>query len=196
MPTDLHAFLRSRRSIRRFRSDPVPAPIIRRLIMTASHAPSAHNLQPWRFAVINDPIYRANLGQALTQKMRNDMVLAGAPSPEIESRLIRSLNRLEQAPLVILLCQEASAVKSQAREELLMAVQSVAAAGTQLLLAAHAEGLAGTWICWPLFAQRETVAALDLPATWIPQAMYFVGYALETPPRRKLLSLRNLLLER
>jgi len=196
MPTDLHAFLRSRRSIRRFRPDPVPVPVIERLITTASHAPSAHNLQPWRFAVINDPVHRANLGEALTQKMKNDMRLAGAPAPEIESRVDRSLNRLKQAPLIILLCQEASAVKSQASEERLMAVQSVAAAGNQLLLAAHAEGLAGTWICWPLFAQQETVAALDLPATWIPQAMYFIGYALEAPPERKRLSLKDLLLVR
>ena len=37
-----------------------------------------------------------------------------------------------------------------------MGTQSVALAGLQLLLAAHAEGLGGTWICWPLFAPDET----------------------------------------
>ncbi|MFH1523776.1 MAG: nitroreductase family protein, partial [Chloroflexota bacterium] len=54
-------------------------------------------------------------------------------------------------------------------------------AGLQLLLAAHAEGLGGTWICWPLFASKEIQTALKLPGTWEPEAMVFIGYANEEP---------------
>jgi nitroreductase len=57
-----------------------------------------------------------------------------------------------------------------------MAVQSVAAAGLQLLLAAHAEGLGGVWACWPLFAQKTIQKTLKLPETWEPQGMFFLGY--------------------
>ncbi|MEW5941732.1 MAG: nitroreductase family protein, partial [Chloroflexota bacterium] len=56
MPTsanELHAFLRTRRSIRRFKPDPVPGEVVSRILATATYAPSAHNLQPWRFIVIN-----------------------------------------------------------------------------------------------------------------------------------------------
>jgi nitroreductase len=58
----------------------------------------------------------------------------------------------------------------------------------QLLLAAHAEGLGGNWICWPLYAQEAARQALELPVTWEPQAMFFLGVPDEQPelPIRKL----------
>ena len=58
----------------------------------------------------------------------------------------------------------------------MMAIQSVAAAATQLLLAVHADGLGANWICWPLFTPETIRTALELPGTWEPQAMFFIGY--------------------
>ena len=52
---ELHNFLRSRRSIRRFRPEPIEDAVIERILTTATYAPSAHNRQPWRFCVIKDP---------------------------------------------------------------------------------------------------------------------------------------------
>jgi len=46
--------LKTRRSIRRFRPDHLPEDLARRLLETAIHAPSAHNLQPWRFVIVQD----------------------------------------------------------------------------------------------------------------------------------------------
>lgn len=66
-----------------------------------------------------------------------------------------------------------------------MAMQSVAAAGLQLLLAAHAEGLGGVWICAPLFAQETIQKTLNLPETWEPQAMFYIGYPEEKPEPRE-----------
>ena len=63
-----------------------------------------------------------------------------------------------------------------------MGAQSVSLAGLQLLLAAHAEGLGGTWICWPLFAPEEIRHALDLSPDWEPLGMLFIGYPAEQPP--------------
>jgi nitroreductase len=67
------------------------------------------------------------------------------------------------------------------QEEALMGTQSVALAGLQILLGAHAEGLGGTWICWPLFAPAETRIALGLSTEWEPQGMLFLGYPFEQP---------------
>ncbi len=182
--TELHHFLRTRRTIRRFKVDPVPDSVIERILTTAACAPSAHNLQPWRFVVASDASARSRLGQALTSKMRVDMQAAGASESEIEKRVANSLRRIDEAPVLLLLCRDVTAVRADTPEETIMATQSVAAAGLQLLLAAHAEELGGNWICWPLYAQEETRAALELPATWEPQAMFFIGYADETPKEK------------
>ncbi|MFZ5855496.1 MAG: nitroreductase family protein [Chloroflexota bacterium] len=179
---DLHAFLRTRRSIRRFKPDPVADEVISRVIATATYAPSAHNTQPWRFVIVgrvgNPPHEtRDRLAHALTSAMRADMESEGAPESEIESRVTRSIKRINEAPVIILLCRDVTAVREQKPQDTVMAIQSVANAATYLLLAAHAEELGGNWICWPLYAQEETRSALELPESWEPQAMVFIGYA-------------------
>jgi coenzyme F420-0:L-glutamate ligase / coenzyme F420-1:gamma-L-glutamate ligase len=179
-------FLRARRSVRRFKTDLIPVPVIERIIETATFAPSAHNLQPWRFAVVADLSARIRLGKALTTKMRTDLTTADAPRSEIEIRVERSMRRLDEAPVVILLCRDVTAIRKDEPEEVTMAIQSVAACGLQLLLAAHAEGLGGNWICWPLYAQEAAREALGLPNTWEPQGMFILGYA-EGAPREKVL---------
>lgn len=183
---DFHAFLRTRRSIRRFKADPVPDSVVERILTTAAYAPSAHNTQPWRFAIVNDASARARLAQALTSAMRADMGSAGASESDIEKRVASSLRRIDEAPVIILLCRDVTAVREHQREDEIMSIQSVANAATYLLLAAHAEGLGGNWICWPLYAQEETHAALELPETWEPQAMFFLGWADEEPTTKAL----------
>ncbi|MBN1452805.1 MAG: nitroreductase family protein [Anaerolineales bacterium] len=200
MSIDLHNFLRTRRSVRRFlgpaaktgKPDPVPAPVMERILETATYAPSAHNLQPWRFVVVADASARNRLGQALTDKMRADMTAQGAPEAGIRTRMERSLRRLDEAPIVILLCRDETSVRVDEQEEITMSIQSVAAAGLQLMLAAHAEGLGSNWICWPLYAQEAAREALDLPNTWEPQAMFFLGYANDEPGDKTLKPLQDL----
>jgi len=192
-PDDLHDFLRTRRSVRRFKADPVPAPLVERILTTATYAPSAHNLQPWRFVVVTNSFGRKRLGEALTAAMRADMLSEGASESDIEQRVARSLRRLDEAPVIILMCRDVTAVREHKTEDTVMAIQSVAAAGTYLLLAAHAEGLGGNWICWPLYAQSATRAALDLPETWEPQAMIFLGVANETPKEKAVKPLAEMM---
>jgi F420 biosynthesis protein FbiB-like protein len=191
MSIDLHNFLRTRRSVRRFKAEPVPAPVIERILETATYAPSAHNLQPWRFVVVTTSVVKSRLGKALTTKMRADMALEGAPESQIESRVANSLRRLDEAPVVILLCRDVTAIRKDEQEEITMSIQSVAAAGLQLMLAAHVEGLGVNWICWPLYAQEAARAALELPDTWEPQGMFFLGYVEEEPREKVLKSLQE-----
>jgi F420 biosynthesis protein FbiB-like protein len=187
MPTkaELHSFLQSRRSVRRFRPDPVPVSVIESILRTATFAPSAHNSQPWRFAVVTEPSVKTRLGKAVTSKMRMDMQAENANEADIEKRVVSSLRRMDETPVVIALCRDKNAVRIDTPEEAAMGVQSTALAGLQLLLAAHAEGLGGSWICWALYAQEATRAALDLPEDWEPQAFYFLGYPAEMPSKVK-----------
>jgi coenzyme F420-0:L-glutamate ligase/coenzyme F420-1:gamma-L-glutamate ligase len=205
MPTsadDLHDFLRTRRSIRRFKTDPstplrispVADSVIERILTSAAYAPSAHNLQPWRFGVVTTSVVKARLGQALTSSMRADMQASAAPESEIEKRITASLRRMDEAPVIIVLCRDVTAVREHKPQDEIMSIQSVAAAGLQLLLAAHAEGLGGNWICWPLYAQEATRKALDLLETWEPQAMFFLGYSNETPEVRERKMLQKIMM--
>lgn len=191
MPTNWHKFLRSRRSIRRFKPIAVNADILIRILETATHAPSAHNRQPWRFAVLTQPELKLRLSEFLAADFRRDLAMDGFEETQIESRLKRSKSRINEAPVIIILCMDTSEMDSYPDEkrrhaEQVMAVQSAALAGLQLQLAAHAEGLSSVWTCSPLFTPDTVKSALGLAESWQPQAMFFLGYADETPKEKEL----------
>jgi coenzyme F420-0:L-glutamate ligase / coenzyme F420-1:gamma-L-glutamate ligase len=186
MTSDLHTFLRTRRSIRHFKNEPVPLSTVERILETATFAPSAHDKQPWRFVVISSPEAKELLAKIVTDKFRLDMSQAGADSETIQARVDRTIRRTDAAPIIVLLCRDTLRMDEQVDEagraaEKRMGEQSVALAGLQLLLAAHAEGLGGTWICWPLYAAQEICQAFDLPTEWEPQGMVFLGFPAEQP---------------
>ena len=61
-----------------------------------------------------------------------------------------------------------------------MAIQSVANAIQNLLLAAHDLGLGACWLCAPLFAPDVVRAVLNLPSDWDAQALITLGYPADT----------------
>jgi coenzyme F420-0:L-glutamate ligase / coenzyme F420-1:gamma-L-glutamate ligase len=197
----LHNFLRTRRSIRRFKPGPIPDSAIQNILTTATFAPSAHNRQPWRFVVVTDLSVKTKLAEAMALDFERDLTRDGLSPEKIQAQIKRSKERITAAPLAILLCLDMSEMDSYPDEkrnkaEYMMAVQSVAAAGVQLLLAVHAEGLGGVWACWPLFAQETIQKTLNLPASWEPQAMMFLGYPTDIPEAKERKSFEDILIRR
>jgi coenzyme F420-0:L-glutamate ligase/coenzyme F420-1:gamma-L-glutamate ligase len=181
LASEVHQFIRSRRSVRRFLPDPVPDEILQRIMETALWAPSAHNRQPWRFAVLAGAASRKCLTDAMGEDFRRDLLADGLPLEQVEAQVERSRQRIVEAPVAILLCLDSVEMDTYPDErrqeaEYQMVVQSVAMAGQNLLLAAHAEGLGAVWICAPLFAQDTARRALSLPETWQPQGLVLLGY--------------------
>jgi F420 biosynthesis protein FbiB-like protein len=161
------------------------------------YAPSAHNRQPWRFSVVTDFSVKTDLANAMAIDFERDLTRDGVPPEKIQAQLKRSRDRLTSAPVAILLCLDMREMDSYPDEkrqsaERAMAMQSVAAAGLQLLLAAHAEGLGGVWVCSPLFAQETIQKTLNLSEAWEPQAMFFIGYPDETPKMKEMKGVENL----
>lgn len=194
--TALRDFLRTRRSIRRFKPDPVPDSVIRDILHTATFAPSAHNRQPWRFIVLADPITKSNFADAMAAEFQRDLEKDNLPSDEIQKRLTRSRDRITGAPVVILLCMDMTEMDTypdtrRKQAEYTIATQSAANAGMQLLLAAHAEGLGGVWVCSPVFAQETVQNALSISKSWEPQAMFLLGYPVEVPAVRERKSIEE-----
>lgn len=183
-------FLRSRRSVRRFLSQSVDPEILNHILKTATRAPSAHNRQPWRFLVLTTGRSKITLAEEMGSDFRRDLLNDGVDPDVVEKLVSRSRNRILEAPVVIILCLDIDAGDSypdpaRQQAELIMGVQGVAMAGGTMLLAAHAEGLGGVWVCAPLFAQETVQRAFDLPENWHPQGMLLLGYPAEIPEPRE-----------
>lgn len=149
--------------------------------------------------VITDSAIKFRLAQAMAEDFERDLLRDGVAPESIQVQIARSQARITSAPAAVLLCLDISGMDAYPDErrqlaELTMAVQSVAAAGLQLLLAAHAEGLGAVWACWPLFAQQTIQKSLGLPDSWEPQGMFFLGYPEITPEARERKSLEEICL--
>lgn len=180
----------SRRSIRRYRPDPVPQLVIETVLTAATWAASAHNRQPWRFCVIQSAEHKERLARAMGDRLRRDLEADGTSEEVIAADTGRSYSRITSAPVLIALCLSLVDMDHypDARrndKEFIMAVQSTAMAGQNLLLAAHDQGLGACWMCAPLFCPDVVSAALDLPADWQPQALITLGYPAETKEKTR-----------
>jgi coenzyme F420-0:L-glutamate ligase/coenzyme F420-1:gamma-L-glutamate ligase len=180
----LHRIMRERRSIRRYRADTVGRDVLDRLFLSAAMAPSAHNRQPWRYLVIEDAASKQVLARAMGERLAADRGRDGDAADSIARDVARSRAQITGAPVLILVCltlEETDVYPDAARgqAEFLMAVQSTAMATQNLLLGAHAEGLAACWMCAPLFCPDVVRAALEVPAHWQPQGLITLGFAAE-----------------
>lgn len=151
---DFFEVLKKRHSVRSFdTSRDVPEDLVEELIRCACLAPSAGNVQPWRFLVIRDPeAKKALAAAALGQSF------------------------VSQAPVVIVVCADLTAHASSygRRGVELYSVQDTAAAIQSMLLAATALGLGTCWV--GAFREEEASRALNLSQDLRPLAMIPVGY--------------------
>lgn len=181
---------RTRRSIRRYTPEPVAPALIETLLEAANWAPSAHNRQPWRFCVVQSAATKATLSAHMAEAWRSDLAGDGADLSEIERRIAISQARLTGAPVLIVPCVTLEEMDSypdlvRSQAEWTMAVQSVALACQNLLLAAHAAGLGACWMCAPLFVPALVRQVLALPDAWQPQAILTLGYPAEVRTRTR-----------
>jgi coenzyme F420-0:L-glutamate ligase/coenzyme F420-1:gamma-L-glutamate ligase len=182
--------IRERRSIRRYRPEPVPRALLDAALEAARWAPSAHNRQPWRFAALESPELKERLAAALGARLRAERLAAGDDPDAVARDVARSHARITAAPVVVVACLSMADMDvypdaRRAAAEHTMAVQSVAMAVQNLLLAAHALGLGTCWLCAPLFAPDAARGALALPDDWEPQALVTLGWPAETRTKER-----------
>lgn len=73
--------VKSRRSTRRFKADPVPDEYIEKIVEVARWAPSGFNLQPWEFVVIKDSKLKENIVEYCRTSMANAFKMEAAREP-------------------------------------------------------------------------------------------------------------------
>lgn len=185
MMDDFLQLIKARRSIRNYQDRALPKHLIERLLQAAIWAPSAHNRQPWRFAVATKRKTKILLAEAMGQRLRKDLTADGLSPDIIEADIQRSFQRISNSPALILvslsmLDMDTYPDDRRQENERLMAVQSTAMAGQNILLAAHTLGLGACWMCAPLFCPEVVRLALDLPNDWQPQGLITLGFPAES----------------
>jgi nitroreductase len=191
----LLALMRARRSVRRFRPDPPPRPLIEQLLEAAITAPSASNKQPWRFLVVT----RADLIAGLAAEVRAAVARIARhiePASEGSFRAYGDyFTRFEKAPVVIValhraltlltnLAQPDMPAEDRARIAAMerdSGLMGTAMALENLLLAAHALGLGASGMTGPLVAVDRIRALLEIPPSWEVAALVPVGFPAEDP---------------
>lgn len=188
---DFWKLIQGRRSIRRYLARAVPPEILENLLQAAIWAPSAHNRQPWRFCVVTSAESKLALSQRMGAQWRQELSAEGADPALVERRVVISHARITGAAALIIASvsmEEMDHYPDERRNEAewTMAVQSVALACQNLLLAAHYYGLGACWMCAPLFVPELVREVLQLPDAWIPQALITVGYPAEEKTKERV----------
>ena len=181
-----HQIIKTRRSVRRFQTRRVSRQIIHKLIASACWAPSAHNAQPWRFVIFERKDLKSKLASEMGKAFGKDLERDHFLPEVIHSRIQKSIVRIVEAPLLILVClsKEGGRVFPDRRRNRLeehMAHQSTGAAIQNILLAARNMGLGGCWISAPLFCPQTVRRVLRIRKDWNPAALVLVGYPKEKP---------------
>jgi F420 biosynthesis protein FbiB-like protein len=178
--TAFGALLHARRMTRRFKPDALPPGALEQILEAATRAPSPHNRQPWRFAVVAGPA-RARLAGAMGARLIDDQLADGVAIEAARTDAARSYERITSAPISVLACMttvDLDRYPDPRREaaEHWMAGQAVAAAINNMLLQAAEMGIGACWMCAPLFCPDTVRVTLDLPDDWEPQALIPLGY--------------------
>ncbi|MEM2896240.1 MAG: nitroreductase family protein [Candidatus Bathyarchaeia archaeon] len=184
--------LKERRSIRKYLPKDVPKEIILKLLEASRWAPSAHNAQPWRFIIIDKAEVKRKLAEEMANSWIKDLRRDKVPTETQKDLVKASIEQFTKAPLLIVSCltmEDMDEYPDRKRQEAesLMAVQSLAAAIENMLLAAWMEGLGACWFCAPLFCQEVVKKVLKIPKSVEVQALITLGYPDEkpNPPPRK-----------
>ena len=160
-----------RRSIRQFTEQKLTAEQIRLLLEAAMAAPSAMNLKPWKFVVVQNPEQLSELRKAL-------------PFGKMG------------APCAIVVCGDLRSFKKPALERFW--VQDCSAATQNILLAASALELGSVWCgVHPINTIEKAVRkALEIPENVIPLNVIYIGHPAEEKPARTQFSEKNVYLDK
>jgi nitroreductase len=195
-----------RRSIRRFKSDPIPRDLVLELIEAARLAPSASNRQPWRFYVVADEVARERLRSsgAVQQKFVLEapvcIVCCADMSLYSDEKTKAAIQELTQSggmpgagdPEEIASYWDWWHRVASEKDLIKLAYLDVGIAVEHIALMAVAAGLGA---CWMRRMNEDAVArALDLPPEAVVVTLLALGYPAEDPKPRPRKDLKTFLL--
>ena len=190
-----------RRSIRKFKADPVPDELILQLLESARLAPSGSNTQPWRFIVVKNPETR----QRLQKASFNQHHVGQAPAiiaccadikafgefPERIDELIVSGALPAETREVFVPSLKKEGMGADIKWHLIIAaVGNTDIAIEHMVLQAVELGLGTCWVRW--FDDNKVKEILEIPQNIEIIALLPVGYPDEDPPQRPRFKLEKI----
>lgn len=148
---DFYEVIKTRRSVRSYKPDPVPEEIVRRVLDAARIAPSGSNRQPWKFILVTNP------------EMKRKLV-----------PLCEGQSFIAEAPILIIACGRNIRFNRGSYMGDYSMLVDVAIAVDHLTLAARAEGLGTCWI--GSFDNRGIKKLLGIPEGVEVVALTPLGY--------------------
>jgi nitroreductase len=202
---DMLTWLRTRRSVRAFRADPVGREVLERVMQAATTAPSNTNRQPWRFAVVTRASQRRAIATAVRERAEEmkAIIRRGHHAEDfgnygdffhepLESAAAIVVPQYREYPdLIANLLESGGANPRDFHTASAMQAElcSTSAACMALLLQAHAEGLGACWMAGPMVAKDRIGALLDIREPWRMVGAIALGWPAEAPqvqPRKGL----------
>jgi F420 biosynthesis protein FbiB-like protein len=199
------AFLRARRSVRAFTSEPIARDVLTRVLEAAITAPSSTNRQPWRFAVVTAKATRERIVDAVRARTTalKDVIARSHHAEDFGSYGDFFFEPLVTAAAIVIPQYReypdlianliASAGEDPRRFLTASAMQaelcSTSAAVMALLLHAHAEGLGACWMAGPMVARDDLHALLGIADPWRMVGAIALGHpegSAEPRPRKPL----------
>jgi len=160
---DLDQLFQTQRAVRKFTAQAVDDSLVEQVIGAATRAPSARNLQPWRFIVVRDGETKGKLGEIFDEL---GAALYGAGAPD--------RTPWGDVPVLIAVCSEYAFGETESGMAALGA--SIYPAVQNLLLAAHALGLGSVLTTRWKAREADVRPLLGLPASMAVHAIVPIGW--------------------
>jgi len=201
---DLLDAIKERRSIRKFKTQPIPEDYLNELLDAGRMAPSGSNLQPTRYVVIESEEARAKLKDCspLPFVWKAPVVLAVCIDSQVVSKSEERFKELKEAnafvdtPLNNIDPQDYNSKRRAMDEATLKAYLSLNAAIAidHITLRAVDLGLGSCWVM--MFDKEKTQKAINLDDRYEVIALLPIGYPDQDPAPRPRLSLNEVLLKK
>jgi nitroreductase len=177
--------IRSNKTCRSFRPDPVADAVLVHAISAARFAPTGGNRQPVRFVVVRDPAAKQQLRdwylgpwRIYSDNARNGAVRIGGPTTLID-RADRFAEHLHEVPAIVVVCAELASLQAtdiHLGRLSIVGGASVYPAVQNFLLACRAEGLGTALTTLLCLVEPQVKELLAIPDGFATACHIAVGY--------------------
>ena len=190
---DFIALARSRRSVRRFKPDPIPQELLEKILEAGRYAMSSANAQPWEFILVQDVATRAELAQSWFEPHKEMYTFEQTRVAELRLPPLREFATtatFKDAPTVIVVLgdrrtyqatiQGTSFLSAEGASDAIY-LKNMANATHNIHLAASAAGLGAMWISITRMWADEIKRILDIPSVLEVHTIVALGYPAYIP---------------